>query len=299
MTKKPNYVFDTDDELCHWGIKGQRWGFRRFQNEDGSLTPEGRERYGEGGAKSKSDVQKYKAKVSFKTQQYKADLKSKSQKEKDVRSAKEERNRIKENSKTMLLARKEQGKFDRLNKKEMAKLDNQGRPIGMKFTRTKNMSDEDLQRAIDRLKLQSEYNKQYVLATQPNGALAKADRFFEGPTGKFVSQLAIQTLPSVINTATSKLIDSNLKYANKLDREKAEAEIEKIKSETKKDKPLSDIERREKEANIANTLAGARQKNAMAVMQESTARSNDAKLLGDDYVYDMVNGRMIYRKKKK
>lgn len=156
MSKKPNYVFDTDDELCHWGIKGQRWGFRRFQNEDGSLTPEGRERYGEGGAKSKSDVQKYKAKVSFKTKQYKADLKSKSQKEKDVRSAKEERNRIKENSKTMLLARKEQGKFDRLNKKEMAKLDNQGRPTGMKFTRTKNMSDEDLQRAIDRLKLQAE-----------------------------------------------------------------------------------------------------------------------------------------------
>lgn len=33
------------DYLIHWGIKGQRKGFRRFQNEDGSLTPEGRERY--------------------------------------------------------------------------------------------------------------------------------------------------------------------------------------------------------------------------------------------------------------
>lgn len=27
------------------GIKGQKWGIRRFQNEDGSLTPEGRIRY--------------------------------------------------------------------------------------------------------------------------------------------------------------------------------------------------------------------------------------------------------------
>lgn len=32
-------------ELYHWGILGQRKGHRRFQNEDGSLTPEGRERY--------------------------------------------------------------------------------------------------------------------------------------------------------------------------------------------------------------------------------------------------------------
>ena len=32
-------------ELYHFGIKGQRWGFRRFQNEDGSLTSEGEKRY--------------------------------------------------------------------------------------------------------------------------------------------------------------------------------------------------------------------------------------------------------------
>lgn len=32
--------------LIHWGIKGQKWGIRRFQNADGSLTEEGRRRYG-------------------------------------------------------------------------------------------------------------------------------------------------------------------------------------------------------------------------------------------------------------
>lgn len=34
------------DELYHHGIKGQKWGIRRWQNEDGSLTPEGVKRYG-------------------------------------------------------------------------------------------------------------------------------------------------------------------------------------------------------------------------------------------------------------
>lgn len=35
-----------ETELCHHGIKGQKWGVRRFQNEDGSWTPAGEERYG-------------------------------------------------------------------------------------------------------------------------------------------------------------------------------------------------------------------------------------------------------------
>lgn len=34
-----------DQELMHFQIKGAKWGQRRFQNEDGSLTPAGRERY--------------------------------------------------------------------------------------------------------------------------------------------------------------------------------------------------------------------------------------------------------------
>lgn len=32
------------DEMYHHGIRGQKWGIRRYQNKDGSLTPAGRKR---------------------------------------------------------------------------------------------------------------------------------------------------------------------------------------------------------------------------------------------------------------
>ena len=38
--------YTKDSELYHHGIKGQKWGIRRFQNEDGSLTDAGKRRYG-------------------------------------------------------------------------------------------------------------------------------------------------------------------------------------------------------------------------------------------------------------
>ena len=34
----------TEDELKHWGIPGMKWGVRRFQNRDGSLTSAGKKR---------------------------------------------------------------------------------------------------------------------------------------------------------------------------------------------------------------------------------------------------------------
>lgn len=38
------YKDEETGELYHYGIKGQRWGVRRYQNENGTYTPEGKER---------------------------------------------------------------------------------------------------------------------------------------------------------------------------------------------------------------------------------------------------------------
>lgn len=47
--------------ICHHGIKGMRWGVRRYQNSDGSLTAEGRKKYG--------SVEKFKSSSVYKKTQ--------------------------------------------------------------------------------------------------------------------------------------------------------------------------------------------------------------------------------------
>ena len=53
-------------ELYHHGIKGQKWGVRRFQNKDGSLTPAGERRYDDSdGVKRNKSIRRIKMEDKF------------------------------------------------------------------------------------------------------------------------------------------------------------------------------------------------------------------------------------------
>lgn len=53
------YTWTDGSELCHYGIEGQKWGIRRYQNEDGTLTEAGKNRY----AKLESKINRAEEKI--------------------------------------------------------------------------------------------------------------------------------------------------------------------------------------------------------------------------------------------
>jgi hypothetical protein len=112
------------DYISHHGIKGQKWYRRRFQNDDGSLTPAGRERYGIGPARKFKTKEERKA-ARAERKAAKAEAKAKKQTEQAEKDA----------------AKKEADKQDAITKGDAARV--------MKYAN--EMSTQELNDALQRV----------------------------------------------------------------------------------------------------------------------------------------------------
>lgn len=122
-----------ENELMHWGIKGMKWGVRRYQNKDGSLTPAGKKRYDKEMAKLKEEEKIAKNKLKTQAKPNKLD-----EKRKEVEALK-------------------RGKPIAKSTKQHSK------------PSVKDMSDEELRQTVNRLLMEQQYaklNPQQVSAGQ-------------------------------------------------------------------------------------------------------------------------------------
>lgn len=125
--------------LEHFGIKGQKWGIRRFQNEDGSLTDEGKRRYLQNGGRNGNTNLNLRGMFRVNGFKYGAYLRKQSPyARKDGETKEEQKARVKEWEEA------ENKKFD-----EMTKNENELRDLGKRMDSFDKASPDEKFKIID------------------------------------------------------------------------------------------------------------------------------------------------------
>lgn len=211
--------FKMDDELYHFGIKGQRWGVRRYQNPDGSLTALGKKKYG-----TKSNFEKVQAaKKAASGSKIKAQL-----------------DREKANART-------QAEIEKYRKKAAKKLgkgedsedknDDSGGEKNEKKKTGKQMSNEELRTATERINLERNYaeaQKNYIMTNQQLAQLQPQKVSKGKEFAKKIWNYAVE--PAVVN-AGKQYLEKMLKDALGLDKN-----------------PMAALEKKAKEAELKKKI---------------------------------------------
>lgn len=185
----------SDDELKHWGILGMKWGVRRYQNKDGTLTAKGKKRYKEEMDKVKAEEQVIKNRKATK-----AKLDRLAAKKKAVEDEKKELDDAENAAKGKKTAEKPPAK-----------------------KRVQDMGDEELAYKIRRTQLEKQYEQ---LTAEPE-PVAKGNGFVK----EFWNKAAT---PAIQEAGKTLIRDSLLKLGKKylgLETEQTKSYLERLKEE--------------------------------------------------------------------
>ncbi len=144
-----------NNQLYHAGIKGMKWGVRRYQNSDGTLTPAGKKRYARD-AREKEYDKFDESKGTY----YKNSKKGRSDLTVDAkRYAKEDMERTKRLTDASSHMTNE---LKRINEKSI-------KDTPKKTMDLSNMSDKELRDQINRAFLEKQYNDMFAPQTTSKG----------------------------------------------------------------------------------------------------------------------------------
>lgn len=170
-------------ELYHHGVKGQRWGVRRYQNKDGSLTSYGKKRYAKELAKLEAEKKRIRQQEQTAKKMKKLD---------DMRKDIDERKK----------ALKTDDETPEPTKQQKA-------PSAPKKRKLSELSNEEIQEKIDRMNLENKYKElaQERIDAVSKKEVSKGRKFAEEVIEKAGKNIATQTTAWAMGTATNKVIE--------------------------------------------------------------------------------------------
>ena len=230
-------------ELTHWGIKNMKWGIRRFQNKDGSLTPEGGKRY------NGSDYKPRKS-LGQKISDYKKASAKKKQLEK-ARAARAEKKRAEEEAR----AKAEQRKKD----VESGKI------------KAKDLTSDELKDRINRLSDE----KRYKQLMEETGHISAIETYGK----EFAKKMWDQAIVPAATEAGKELVKKAILDASKKDAPVEEFNLDKMWKNRNKmtTKQIKDVQDRLNAENAIKKMMDKREANEKAAKEAEKNKKQAAK----------------------
>lgn len=179
-------------ELYHHGVKGQRWGVRRYQNKDGSLTSYGKNRYAKELAKLEAEKKRVRQQEQTAKKMKKLD---------DMRKDIDERKKALNPDDTPESAKQQKA------------------PSVPKKRKLSELSNEEIQAKIDRMNLENKYKElaQAQIDAVSKKEVSKGRKFTEEVLEKAGKNIATQAAAWAMGTGVNKLIEATIGEKNAVD----------------------------------------------------------------------------------